>query len=82
MTPGGESQVGWFRRNRKTRPDGELVAEHEEADARLANAVEQRDTEQRKLREEQHTLVVPMRRERQQNHFAELATSAFLRRGR
>lgn len=72
--------MGWFRRRKKTKkPDGELAVQHEEADARLAHAVERRDAEQRKLSEEQRTLVAPLRRERQANHFAELATNAFLR---
>lgn len=72
--------MGWFRRRRKT-PDGELAAQHEEASARLASAVERRDAERRKLREEERTLVRPMRQERQANHFAELATNAFRRLG-
>lgn len=77
-TPGGESQVGLFRR--RQRPvNGELAAQHEEADERLRGAIELRETEERKLREERRTLVMPLRRVRESNHFADMASQALRR---
>jgi hypothetical protein len=72
--------MGWFRRRRNRKPDEDLAAEHRAADARLSRALASRDTERRKLRDEDRTLVQPMQRARHANHFAELATSALLQR--
>jgi len=75
--------VGWRLWRRKPgKPDGELAAQHKETDARLSAAKVRRDTERRKLREEHWTLVQPMRRDREANHFAELASEALRQKRR